>query len=52
MNAPDLLLADAAIEFRRERDQAERTGTNPVAPVSAIVARRTVGFCSRLTRRA
>ena len=47
MNAPEPLLADAAIEFRRERDKAERTG-RPVAPVSAIVGRRTVGFCSRL----
>ena len=29
MNASDLLFADAAIEFRRERDQAERTGGTP-----------------------
>ena len=29
MNAPEPLLADAAIEFRRERDQAERTGRTP-----------------------
>jgi hypothetical protein len=29
MNAPDLLLAGAAIELRRERDQAETTGRTP-----------------------
>ena len=29
MNAPEPLLADAAIEFRRERDKAERTGRTP-----------------------
>ena len=48
MNAPDLLLANAAMEFRRERDQAERTGATPSPQISAIVRRRTVGICSRL----